>query len=300
MDSAPREEKNLISKELIAELKRLVLYTKRKIDTDLLGNYKTAFRGQGITFREQREYLPGDEIRHINWKASARSDKTFVKTYEEDRRANVIILADVSNSTNIGKQRTKHRAILEYTALLSLLALRSGDSAGICLFAEDIHTYLPPSHQKSQLQRILLELMEDRTLAHTTNLGAACRFLQKQLRPNGFIFILSDFYSHDDYEEPLKHLSLKHDVVALCLQDEAEVNLPSCGIITFQDAEQGKYVTLDTSSKRSREALRSNFDVREQELERIFQRAGADSLFIEDDFIHSLTSLMHKRSRRSR
>ena len=252
-----RELKELLRPELLAELKRVELRTRRVVDADLLGSYRSAFRGTGLVFSDVREYQPGDEVKNIHWRATARTNKVYVKSYEEDRQLNIMLVIDLSNSTNFGLNKSKHDKIIEFAALVSVLAQKGQDAVGMCLFSDVVEEYFRPKKSRHQFQQMLGQLLKHRTLAKGTDLKEALNYIRNHQRKKSIIFIVSDFIC-DDYQQELRLLAIAHDVVCVQVIDDIDTDLPKGGIVTFQDAESGKRMLLDTSNRAVRVSLKSS------------------------------------------
>jgi uncharacterized protein (DUF58 family) len=291
--------KGLIDPRILAELRRIEIRTRRSIDSDLMGCYRTAFRGSGLVFADLREYQPGDEVKNIHWKATARTGKTYVKSYEEDRELNIILAVDVSNSTDYGQGKTRHLRALEFAALIALLAKYNNDCIGLCLFAESVEEFYPADKKGSQFQRVVLSLLKHRELARGTDVAGALRYLQEHQRRAGVVFLISDFYSQP-FDLELRALSFKHDVICVLLEDEIELDLPFAGITEFADAENGTRHIVDTSSPRVRERLHAVQLQRAAELRDLCRLANASVLALRNNPLRALAELMRKRNARLR
>lgn len=290
----------LLSPTLLAELRRIELSTRRSIDSDVIGDYRSAFRGSGLIYSDVREYVPGDDVKHIHWSATARTGTAYVKSFDEDRQLRVLVALDISNSSNHGTPKTKHRKSLEFAALVTMLAQRSRDSIGLCLFAGEVEEYIAPGHSRRQFQRVLLSILQHRELPKKTNLASALASIREHQRRRSIIFLVSDFLA-DDYEHELKALSQRHDVVCVLLEDILDHDVPAAGIVQFIDAETGQLRVLDTSSKSVRKALADAHHRRVASVRDRVRSSGADFLRIENDVMRPLRDLMHlRRSRRRR
>lgn len=290
---------SLLSATLKAELKRLELRTKRKIDSSLLGRYRSAFRGSGLVYSELREYQPGDEVKNIHWKATARTNKVYVKSYDEDRLLNVLVALDISNSTNFGGAKSKHLRALEFAALISLLANSSDDCLGLCLFSDKVEEYFTPKKSRSQLQRIMLALLKNRQLQRGTNIALALEHIRKHQSKPALIFLLSDFYS-GSYERELRLLSFKHDLILVWIEDELDLELPNLGIIEFLDAESNQRCLLDTSSKKGIKILREVQLRRFEALQKLSSQCAVDLIRLNSSSLKPLEQLMRQRQARLR
>jgi uncharacterized protein (DUF58 family) len=288
-----------IDPEILAELKRIQIRTKRTLNADLVGQYRSAFRGTGLDFSDLRAYQPGDDIRHIHWKVTARTKQPFVKTYEEDRQLSIVIAVDISRSMDFGAPKSKFRRAQEFAALLATLANNNRDSVSLCLFAGEVIDYIPSRGTRTQLQQLLLTLLEQRSLPSETNLANALRHIRSHLKKTSVVFLLSDFLS-TSFEDELRALSYKHDVVCANIEDRFDKTLPSVGLVTFQDSESGESVLVDTSNKRALQTLSDLESKRVRDLETICKRCRVDFITIKDKLLQPLSALMQQRTRRVR
>lgn len=282
---------------IVAEARRLQIRTRRSADSDLVGLYRSSFRGQGLQFSELREYQPGDDVRRIDWKVAARSSRIYVKSFEEDHALRVLCAVDISHSTAVGYGPSAFQRAARIAALISLLAARSHDALGLMLFAEKVHQYLSPAQQRRQLLRILLALSQPPSPPRSTDVGAALLELARRERRRSVVFLFSDFHSRP-FEEPLRLLARRHDVIGLWLAPAQVSTLPAVGLVQVEDAETGALRTIDTSSPAIR-ALLAEREVRRREtLSKIFCSAGAELCEVREDCVSPLKQLMERRVRR--
>ena len=294
----------LLSPALLADVKRIELVTRRKIDTGMIGNYRSAFRGSGLVFADLREYQPGDDVKHIHWKVSARTGRVFVKSYDEDRQLRVLVAVDVSSSTAAGVYRaqgfrSRQQRAIECAALITLLGARSDDAVGLALFSNRIEEYIRPRRNRLQTQSILLSLMRSRTLTPATDLRAVLTEIRKLERRPAILFIISDFYC-PPFEEELRALTFTHDVILLLLDQSPEEELPSAGLVEFVDAESVRRVLVDTSSQSGRQMLRRIYEQRIDAIRRTCERVGVDLLRVSGNPLAPLAELMRRRTARMR
>lgn len=289
----------LLTPELLAEIKRLELKSRRSVSQELSGNYRSAFRGRGLVFSDLREYQPGDEVRHINWKVSARSDRVYVKSYEEDRSLSVCLLIDLSRSTALGSERTKHHKILQFAALVALLASRNRDATGLALFAGGINEFIQPASGRSQLHRILSTLLKTEATGERSDLAAAINELSHKLRRRSIVFILSDFYCAD-FQLQLRALSARHDVILTLVEDPLDTALPSAGLVRLRAAEGNAELVFDASNPQTRQALLQAQERRVATLAQIAATNGGDFMRFSHSPLKPLADLMRKRAKRYR
>jgi len=287
----------LLDQSLLSELRRIEIRTRRTIDSDLMGRYRTAFRGSGLVFSDLREYQPGDEIKSIHWKVTARTGIPHVKTFDEDRLLNIVLTVDMTRSLIAGGGRTKHRKALELSALLAMLGHKGQDSVGLCLFSNRVEEFLAAKRSRGQVQRIISSLLTHRELASATDLRPVITHLRKNLKRASVIFLISDFFCQD-FADELRMLAYKHDVIGCLLKSSFEVNLPRAGIVEFADSESGERILVDLSSKKVASELVALQENRLQKLRELFKGCRADLIEIEDNVLKPLAELMSRRTKR--
>lgn len=229
-----------LSLQDIPSLRRLHIWSMKHATSDLSGAFHSTFRGTGLEFRDLREYVPGDEIKHIHWRASARSGKVFVKTYDEERSLRIHIALDCSASTFF---QNRFKTYQSTAALLAKLAERSGDKISATFFADKTLEYISPVKGRSQAKKIISRICKINALHNKTDINEHCEFLEKHLRHKTIIIILSDFISAD-FTAELQKLARSH-LVVLATSLEPPL-LPNTGLIQFKDPETGSLLTLDT------------------------------------------------------
>ncbi len=286
--------------ELVKKVKLLELVTRKKVNNLFIGEYHSAFKGQGMTFSEFREYVPGDDVRTIAWPLTARTGKVFIKKHDEEREMTVILAVDVSGSQDFGsKTYFKGEVAAHVAALLAFAAVGNKDAVGLLLFSDQVELYVPPKKGRGQVLRILRDLYYHKPASRRTSLAAALGHLQMVIKKKAHVFVISDFLDQD-FEGPLRRLSKKHDTVAVVLQDKLELEVPSLGLVDFEDPETGEVVCVDTSSplfKREYKAyLEALAGKREQEL----RRAQVDQVQMrtDGDLVTPLLEFFKRRSRR--
>jgi uncharacterized protein (DUF58 family) len=289
----------VLSPGILAELRRLELKTRRAIDSDLVGNYRSAFRGSGLVFSDLREYIPGDDVKHIHWNATARTGKVFVKSFEEDRQVRVFVAVDISNSTNFGTGKIKHLKALEFAAVIAMLAQKNHDLMGLCLFSDVVEEFLPPAATRKQFHEILLSILRHRELRKGTDVGGALSHIREHLRRPSVLFVVSDFLS-PPFADQLRMLSLRHDVICVLLEDRTEQDPPRAGIVQFYDAESGRRVLIDTSSAATRRRITGLHAQRLAALRELCSACGADLMRVQDSVMRPLADLMQRRQSRYR
>lgn len=286
--------------ELVKKVKLLELVTRKKVNNMFIGEYHSAFKGQGMTFSEFREYVPGDDVRTIAWSLTARTGKVFIKKHDEEREMTVMIAVDVSGSQDFGsKQYFKGEVAAHVAALLAFAAVGNKDAVGLLLFSDQVELYVPPKKGRGQVLRILRDLYYHKPASRKTDLSVALEHLQSVIKKKAHVFVISDFLDQG-FEGPLRRVSKKHDTVAVILEDKLEMDVPAMGLVDFEDPETGEVVCVDTSSPVFRKEYRQYLDGliarRQQEL----RRAQVDTIPIrtDDDLVAPLLKFFQSRSRR--
>ncbi len=240
-----------LSPELLAEIRSLHFQTRHLVDQGVTGQYRSAFRGRGIEFEEVRPYHPGDDVRAIDWKVTARMNTPFIKSYREERELTVMVAVDVSASTFTGtRAQLREQLIARVGAVLTLIALNNNDRVGLTTFSNRLETYHPPRKGRSSVWRILQEVLTTGNANPGTDLGAMCTFLSGVLKRRSIVFLISDFVSPAPFEQPLATLAKRHDVTAVIVRDRADTELPKAGLICIREPESGEIHLVDSQNAR--------------------------------------------------
>lgn len=287
----------ILPAEVLKKVKLLELNTRKLVNNLFAGEYHTAFKGQGMTFADFREYVPGDDVRNISWPLSARTGKTYIKTYEEEREQTLMIAVDISGSTDFGTTGFFKGEVMTYiSAILAFSAVKNNDQVGLLLFSDQVEHYVPPKKGRGQVQRILRDLFYFKPKSTKTRLDPALAYLLGVLKKRATVFILSDFYDQG-FDRSLRQLGRKHEVIACVVQDPGEFQIPDLGIVDFQDPETGEIQTVDTSSKHFQEQVQTNWKKRKAERDRMLLLAQIEKIDIEttEDYINPLVAFFQKR-----
>lgn len=230
------------------KIKLLELNTRRKVNNIFAGEYHSAFKGQGMTFSEFREYYHGDDVRNISWPLMARTNKPYVKIFDEEREHKLMLAVDISGSNKFGSQgHTKANTILHIAALLAFSAEKNNDPVGLLLFSDHVEYFVPCKKGRSQVYRILKHLCDYKARSQSTQLDVAFKYLNGVLKKGTSVFVLSDFLA-SQFSSSLRQLGRRHDVAAVRIEDPFENCLPGLGLVELEDAETGELVCVDTSS----------------------------------------------------
>lgn len=300
----------MLTRELMEEVRRLQIRTRRRVDDLFAGEYHSAFLGKGIEFAEVREYAPGDDVRSIDWNVTARAGKPFIKRFIEERQLTVMLMIDASASGLFGTiAKTKHRLIAETGAAIAYTALRNNDRVGMLRFSDEIDLYLPPSKGPRHMLRTLRELLGGEPSGAGTAFVRALETMGSVLHQRSIVFLASDFLpppgaSFDDLARPLAVLSRRHDVIALRASDPSERTLPKVGLIELADPETGERVLFDTSSRKLRKRHAQLAAEQRAESDRLLARTGIDVVDLSTDrpfgieLEHYFRARERRRSRR--
>ncbi|MGY8988097.1 MAG: DUF58 domain-containing protein [Flavobacteriales bacterium] len=286
--------------ELLKKVRKIEIKTKGLSNHIFSGEYHTAFKGKGMAFSEVREYQPGDDVRSIDWNVTARYNSPFVKVFEEEREMTVILLIDVSGSSDFGTQTQLKREIAtEIAAVLSFSAINNNDKIGVIFFSDKIEKFIPPKKGKSHILRIIRELITFESESKKTNIEVALKYFNNVIKKRAVCFILSDFMD-GEFDKSLKIARNKHDIVALRIHDEREEFLPNVGMIKVEDTESGEMRWIDSSNKKVRSDFNSNYREFEKKLKQTLQSSGVDHIDIKTgkDYVKPLMNFFKNRGRR--
>lgn len=285
--------------EVLKKVKLIELNSRKLVNNIFAGEYHTAFKGQGMTFADFREYVPGDDVRSISWQLTARTGKTFIKTYEEERELTVIIAVDVSGSSDFGTgYYFKGEVIVHLAALLAYSAVRNQDQIGLLLFSDQVEHFVPPKKGQGHVHRLLRDLLYYKPKSHKTNINTGVQFLSSILKKRATVFLFSDFYD-EGYDHSLKLLGRKHEVVSCVVNDPAEIDLPDVGIIEVQDSETGEIMTIDTGSSQFKTYYKKEMEKYRQNRDKLLRKSMVDKIDFstKGDYVAPLISFFKKRHR---
>lgn len=287
----------MTTSEILKKVRRIEIKS-RKISNHLFaGEYHSAFKGQGMSFSEVREYSYGDDVRNIDWNVTARAGGTYIKTFEEERELTVMLLIDVSESLNFGTSEVfKKDFLLEIAAVLAFSASENRDKIGALLFSDRIEAFIPPQKGRKNVLKLIRELLVSEVKDRKTNITQALDYFYKMQKKKCITFILSDFIA-EDYSRALSMCAKKHDVIGIKISDKAEHISPDMGMIEVKDNETGAIHWLDTSSAPFRDWYNGRFLQKESEDSTLFNKAAARYLSLEtgDDYVKSLMGLFKRK-----
>lgn len=290
----------MLPKEVLENVRRLEIGTKGLVNEIFSGEYHTVFKGRGMEFAEVREYVPGDDIRLIDWNVSARTGSPFVKVFSEERELSMMLVVDMSRSGTFGTSyRMKDEVAIEICALLAFSAMKNNDKVGLLIFTDKMEKFIPPRKGRQHVLRVLREIIYHEPENTGTNINSALEYLLRVIRRHSVVFILSDFMD-DGFQKSLRVVSSKHDVIAIKLTDKLEMQLPDAGLISLVDAETGENVVVDTSDEKIRNSYSALRQAQQERLEKMFKKINLDHITIKtgESYVEPLYKFFRKRAKR--
>jgi uncharacterized protein (DUF58 family) len=289
---------------VLRQVRRLEFRTRRLVDSHFSGEYPSVFRGQGLEFAEVREYLPGDDVRTIDWNVTARSGVPHVKTYTEERELSVLLAVDVSGSVRFGSRvRFKSDVVAEVAATLALSAARNNDRVALTAFTDRVEASVPPRKGRRHALRIVRDLLALAPAGRGTDLAAALAHGVRLLPARSVIFLFSDFAgvsSSSTFERALATASVRHDIVPVVISDPADTALPELGLAEIRDPETGEMLVVDSSRRSVREQYAASIARDHTAATRLFRRRGLDTVHLRTDEPYAPPLLAFFRSRERR
>lgn len=292
----------MIPRDILKKIRQIELRSIRLVNETLAGQYHSVFKGQGMNFDEVREYQPGDEVRFIDWNVTARMNHPFVKKFVEERELTVMLVVDLSGSGLFGSgEQSKRELAAEIASVLAFSAIRNNDKVGLILFTEGVEKFIPPRKGRRHVLRVIREILFFEPQRLGTDLNDALQFLSRVTRHRAIAVVISDFLGQTSPTRSeiaahlrrrvilseslgqtsataLRQANRRHDVVAVQITDRFELELPALGYLVLKDAETGEVVEVNTGDERKRRAFRERQLKAHNELRRLFQSVGIDSI----------------------
>ncbi len=274
------------TKDILKVVKKIEISTRELVEGLITGNYHSVFKGQGIEFSEIRDYRPGDDVRAIDWKVTARFNYPYIKEFIEERDLRVYFAFDVSGSGSFGDKVSKRRRAVEIAASLMFASLRNNDNIGLFLFSDGIEKFIPARKGRKHVLKLITTLVTYQPESKHTNIAESLKFISKVIKKKSIIFVVSDFISNvfaDDFSVPLKHLKNRHDVIAMRIIDPREREIPDVGLIELEDEETGEQILVDTSDEEFRHNYSSLIAEQDAKLRSRFNKIKVDFLDVLTD-----------------
>ncbi|MBI5287538.1 MAG: DUF58 domain-containing protein [Chloroflexi bacterium] len=286
-----------IPPEMLARVKAIEIKARRLVNDLFLGEYHAVFRGRGLEFDELRPYVPGDDVRSIDWKAMARTGQPSIRRYREDRDLTVVFVVDVSASQGAGSlERTKEDLAAELCAVLALAAIRNKDKVGLLLFASRPERYVRPSGGTTHVLRVVREVLWAQPATRGTDIGAALEYLTGVQKRRATVFLVSDFLA-TGFTRQMRAAARRHDIIAIRVREPIDEALPNAGVIRLADAETGRPIDVDTGSAAVREAYAQHVRGLDDERKRLFGSLGIDEIAVnvDQDYVPALLRFFKRR-----
>jgi len=284
--------------EILKKVKRIEIKTKGLSNHIFAGEYHSTFKGRGMSFSEVREYMPGDDVKFIDWNVTARFSHPFVKVFEEERELIVMLLVDISSSSLFGTQKQlKRDLITELGAVLTFSATTNNDKVGVIFFSDKVEKYIPPKKGKGHILRIIRELIAlEPKDKEGTDVRVALEFLNSVLKKRSITFLLSDFVSKP-YDQALQIAARKHDLLGIHIYDKYDKEMPAAGLVQVVDAESGQMFWLDTDDKKVKTQYGKAFEDKNKYCIQSFRKSGASLLHVrtDDDYVKILQTYFKGR-----
>lgn len=292
----------MIPKEILKKVRQIEIRTGRLVNDVFAGEYESIFKGRGMEFHEVREYVPGDDVRSIDWNVTARTGHPHVKKFIEERELTVIIMADISGSGNFGTtNKMKMELMAEIGAVLSFSAIKNNDKIGLVLFTDKIEKFIPPKKGRPHVLRVIRELLYHKPVSQKTSINSALEYLGKVLKKRSVVFLISDFMD-SGYEKLLRILNKRHDIISISISDPRENDFPDIGLIEFEDAETKEVLFLDTSDELLKKEFAKKRSFFVDARNKAFRAMGLDSIDVSTDkpYIKPLMLFFRMRAKRFR
>lgn len=278
----PSQEED-ISVELMQKIRAIQIKTSHMVTELMAGEYVSAFKGRGMEFNAVREYVPGDDVRLIDWNVTARMDQPFIKEYIEERELNVMLMVDVSSSGEFGSTgKFKNEISAEVASILAFAAIRNNDKIGLIVFSNKIEHYIPPKKGKAHVWNIIRTILNYQPEGRLTDLNIPLEYLLKIQKRKCIAFLISDFQA-TNYETNVKLARQKHDLVAISISDPRERDLPKIGLINLRDSESGETLLIDTDDREMTKLLTSYEREKRGKFKKLFRSIGVDTIEIDTD-----------------
>lgn len=295
--------------EILGRVRRMEVRTNRLVDDSLAGRYASVFKGRGMDFDRVRNYVPGDDVRTIDWNVTARTGEAHVKLFTEERELTILLMIDVSASSDFGSVvDSKRELAAEAAGVLAASAIRNRDKVGLILFSDAVELYIPPGKGRMHIMRLIRETLYFQPEQRGTDISKALDFANQVVHRKSVIFLVSDFCLGAPFEERLNHLRNKlqvtnrrHDVIAVSVTDPREESLPDVGRICIEDAESGQVVEIDTGSAKVREAFENQSRKRRELTATRIRSLGVDLLQFSngENWMPALMGFFQSRRQRS-
>ncbi|MBN1364405.1 MAG: DUF58 domain-containing protein [Syntrophaceae bacterium] len=290
----------MLDQTIYKKIRHIEIRSHKAVNQLFAGEYHSVFKGQGLEFYEVREYVPGDDIRLIDWNVSARLGSLYVKKFIEERQQSIILCVDVSASQDFGSQKlNKNEVAAEIAAVLAFSAIKNNDLVGLLMFSDRIEKYIPPKRGRCHVLLVIKEILSFKRQGKKTDMVQALRYLSRVNKKSSVLFVISDFLAQG-YEQPISILSKKHDLIPVIIKDRMEKQLPELPMVCFEDPESGELMEVDLRDEKLRKAYNEASANELINLRRFFRSLKLDHLELESDgeYAAALNRFFKTRERR--
>ena len=292
----------MLSPDLVEQIKRIEVRSRRLVTNVLAGEYQSVFRGRGVEFDEVRPYVPGDDVRRIDWNVTARMAETYVRRYQEERELTVMLAVDASGSSEFGTaERFKRDLAAELAAVLAFAAITNGDRVGLMVFTDRVELLLPPKKGRKHVLRMVRDLLVFNPGNSGTDISLALTTMNLLLKRRSIAFLISDFMAPvESYRQDLAVTARRHDLVAVDVHDPAEHELGRVGIIALEDAETEDLIWVDTDDESWRRAFARQVEEHEDNKIQAMRSLAVDRISVQTgrEYIASLNDFFKQRAKR--
>ena len=290
----------MIPKEILRKVNLIEIQTRNIVNNLFAGEYHSVFKGQGMEFAEVREYTHGDDVRSIDWNVTARTGHPFVKVCEEERELTVGLVGDASASGAVGSAvQMKGEVGVEISALLAFAAIKNNDRVGLVIFTDDVEVFIPPKKGRKHVLRVIRELLYSQPQGTGTSISTALEYVNRVIHRRSVIFLISDFID-SEYEQALRLIRRRHDLISIALVDPRERALPDVGFVTLQDAETGDQMVIDSRDAKVRDLFAASRAREEGRRTQMFRRLGIDEIAVDtsQSYVEPLVRFFRTRMQR--
>lgn len=292
----------MIPKEVLKKVRHIEIRTRHMVNDLFAGQYNSAFKGQGMEFQEVRQYVPGDDVRDIDWNVTARTNEPFIKKFREERELTVLLVVDISASHHFGSQaQLKKDLVAEITAVLAFSAIKNSDRVGLILHSDHVEHYIPPQKGPRHVLRVIRDVLNFEPHSKKTLITPVLTFINRLSIHKSVLFMIGDFMIDEEFKKELTVTSRKHDVIAAIIGDRREAAWPKAGLIEWQDAENGHRQLVDLSNRATRLALSQKSMAHREKLLKVLRYAGVDPIqvYAGQNYEKEFIGFFKKRARRS-
>ena len=290
------------SKEVLKTVSRIELSVRGPLDAVMTGMYHSSFKGNGMEFSEVREYVPGDDVRSIDWNVTARMGTPYIKQFVEERELTMLLMVDASSSSEFGSgMQMKGETMATLSALLAFAAIRNNDKVGLLMFTDQVELFIPPAKGRKHVLRLIREMLYFKPEHKGTNVKAALEYAGGILHRRSMIVMMSDFLD-SGFESAFKILRKRHDVLAVSVVDKRETELPPVGLVELEDPETGETLLVDTGDSAFRDAFMREAKKQGKDVKKLFEKMSVDyvRILIHDEFKDTVAPLIEHFRKRAR